>query len=183
MPHSRRLILFLFGCVTLLPAVATAQSPFTPGGWILTPSVGIVFDPDADASLTASAAAGYPLSAPRVGVEGELGHVFDLVPDDRDVDSSLTTIHGAVLYFFETSYAATPYLAAGLGVGHFSHNVTGPAPGSQDSTEIGFNLGGGLTYPVDDRLWLRGDFRVFKHIDEIPTAWRLGASVVFSLPN
>jgi hypothetical protein len=162
------------------PATASAQSPLT-GGWFLSPAVGIALDPDADVSLTVSGAAAYPLTS-AVALEGELGHVFDMAPDDRDVDSSLTTIHGSVLYFFDSDYVATPYVAAGLGVGRFSHRVVLPRA-SIRATELGFDLGGGVTYPLPSSTWLRGDFRYFKHIDDIPSAWRFSASVVLQVAN
>ena len=181
MSDIRRVAVLLFCGLTIMPAAAGAQSPLTPGGWIVTPAIGIAFDPDGDVSLTLSGAAGHRIAGPW-GVEGELGHVFDTEPDTRDVDSSLTTVHGTLLYFIETSYALTPYLAAGLGVGHFSHEESTPDD-SFESTEVGFNLGGGVTHPLDDRLWIRGDFRFFKHIDEIPSAWRLSAAVVLNLSN
>ena len=161
------------------PATASAQSPLT-GGWFVSPAVGIALA-NADVSLTVSGAAAYPVTS-AVALEGELGHVFDMAPDDRDVDSSLTTIHGSVLYFFDSDYVATPYVAAGLGVGRFSHRVVLPRT-SIRATELGFDLGGSVTYPLRNSTWLRGDFRYFKHIDDIPSAWRFSASVVLQVAN
>jgi hypothetical protein len=165
--------------LVLSPATANAQSPLESGGWFVSPLLGIALDPDADPSLTLAVAGGYPVTS-TLAAEGELGHVFDMAPGDRDVDSSLTTVHAALLYFFESEYAAVPYVAAGLGLGRFSHQVTRP-PASIDATEMGFNLGGGVTYPLDGRAWLRGDFRYFKHIDEIPSTWRFTAGVVLTV--
>ena len=168
-------------CLACVPGVANAQSPLTPGVWILSPAIGIALDSDADTTLSASVAAAYPLT-PVVAVEGELGHLFDLAPDNPVVDSSLTTVHGSLLYFLETGSALQPYLAAGLGVGRFSFDVEGP-PDSFETTEIGFNLGGGVTYPIDGNVWLRGDFRYFKHIDEVPSAWRFSVGIALRLAN
>ena len=168
-------------CLAAVPGVALAQSPLASDTWLLTPSIGFAFDPDADITLTASVAAAYPVT-PNIAVEGELGHLFDLASDDADVDASLTTVHAAMLYFFDTEYALTPYLAAGLGVGHFSHEVRFP-PLSIDSNEIGFNLGGGVTYPLADAAWLRGDVRFLKHIDDVPSAWRFSAGLTMRLGN
>jgi hypothetical protein len=172
---------FLVVCLAAVPGVALAQSPLASDTWLLTPSIGFAFDPDADVTLTASVAAAYPVT-PNVAVEGELGHLFDMASDDADVDSSLTTVHAALLYFFDTDYVLAPYLAAGLGVGHFSHEVIFP-PVSIDSNEIGFNLGGGVTYPIADAAWFRGDFRFFKHIDDVPSAWRFSVGVTLRLGN
>ena len=166
--------------VVFAPATASAQSPLA-GDWFFSPAVGIAFDPDADVTLAVSAAVAYPLTS-AVALEGELGHLFDMAPDDRDVDSSLTTVHGSVLYFFDSEYVATPYVAAGLGVGRFSHQVVLP-PASIEATEIGFDLGGGVTYPLRSSTWVRGDFRYFKHIDDVPSAWRFSASIVLQVAN
>jgi len=168
-------------CLALVPGAANAQSPLEPGTWILSPSIGIAIDSDADASLSVAAAAAYPLTT-TFAVEGELGHLFDLAPDDPDVDSSLTTVHGTLLYFPNTEYVLQPYAAAGLGIGRFSHEVDAP-PFSFKTTEIGFNLGGGLTYPMNDSVWFRGDVRFFKHIDDVPSAWRFSAGITLRLAN
>jgi hypothetical protein len=166
--------------VLLAPRIAGAQAPTEAGdAWLLTPSLGLALDPDADASLTVAGALGYPLT-PTLAVEGELGHAFDLAPGDADVDSSLTTVHGSLLYFFPTDFELTAYAAGGLGVAKFRHDVTEP-PDSIDSTELGFNLGGGVTYPVNDRVFVRGDVRVFKHIDDVPTIWRFAGGVTVRL--
>jgi hypothetical protein len=163
----------------LAPADALAQSPYDPGEWLVSPALGIAFDADADVSPALAGAIGYPVTQSLI-IEAELGHLFDLAPGDADVDSSLTTIHAAALYFFETEYVAAPYVAGGIGIGHFSHDVTTPRA-SISQTEIGVNLGGGVSYPIRDRVLARGDLRFFKHIDDVPSAWRLAAMVTFAL--
>ena len=161
---------------------ASAQSPLgSTNAWLITPMLGVAVDGDANKSLTVAGALGYPITR-SLAVEGELGHVFDLAPDDANVDASLTTVHGSALYFFDTSYVATPYVAAGLGVAKFSRDVQSPKA-SADATEMGFNLGGGITYPLNDRAWVRGDVRVFKHIDNVPTVWRFAAAVTVRLSD
>ena len=96
--------------------------------------------------------------------------------------SSLTTVHGALLFFFPTEYRLTPYLAGGIGFGKFAHDVTEP-PAEIDRTEVGFNFGGGVTYPMNDAIWLRGDVRLLKHVDDVPTIWRFGAGVTIRIGN
>jgi hypothetical protein len=161
----------------IVPAAASAQSPLQSDSWLVSGGIGLALDPDADPSLTFLASAAFPITS-IVAIEGELAHVVDMEPGDGDVDSSLTTVHASALYFFETDYELTPYLAAGLGLGKFSHEVRIPAAlFKRDATEVGFNLGAGATYPVGDSAFVRGDFRYFKHIDDVPSVWRFTAGV------
>jgi hypothetical protein len=165
--------------VTALPDAASAQPPLERGTWLVTPAIGLALDSDADPSLAVSGGLAYPITS-FFAVEGELAHVFDMAPDDADVDSALTTVHGSLLYFFRTPYFLTPYVAAGLGVGKFSHEVRNP-PASISGTELGFNLGGGITHPLSSATWFRGDVRYFKHIDDVPTVWRFSAGITIRL--
>jgi hypothetical protein len=176
----RRHLLVLV-CLAAWPGVASAQSPLATDTWILSPSIGIALNPDGDASLSAGVAAAYPLT-PVFAVEGELGHLFDMASDNPNLDASLTTVHGSLLYFLDTGTAILPYFAGGIGVGRFAVEVDEPSF-SDSTTEIGFNLGGGVTYPMADNVWLRGDFRYFKHIDEVPSAWRFSIGVALQLSN
>lgn len=170
-----RIVLTALFVSALNSVSAFAQEPFQAGEWMLTPSIGLALDSDADPSLTLAGGAAY-FFAPGIAVEGEIGHALDLAPGDADVDSSLTTIHGSVLYFLDAGYVMVPYLAGGIGIGDFSHDVVRP-PARIDQTEFGFNLGAGVTYPLADGLYARGDFRFFKHIDNVPSLWRFGAGI------
>jgi len=163
--------------VITLPSLARAQSPVQPGAWTISPLLGVAFDNDGDASLALAGAVDYYVT-PEFALEGELGHVFDTAPDDANVDASLTTAHASVLYIFDA--ALRPYVAAGIGAGHYSVEVTRPQA-TFETTEIGFNLGAGVIYPLDSRLGVRGDFRYFKHIDNVPSSWRLSGGVTLKL--
>jgi hypothetical protein len=166
-------------CLLSSAALVHAQSPVAPDTWMVTPSIGFALDPDADVTLAIAGGFAIPVT-PVMAVEAEVGHLFDMAPGDADVDSSLTTVHGALLYFMKTEFLLTPYVAGGLGIGHFSHDVTVP-PASSSQTEIGFNLGAGVTYPLDDRIGVRGDFRYFNHIDDGPSTWRFLAGLTLRL--
>jgi len=163
--------------VITLPSLARAQSPVQPGAWTISPLLGVAFDNDGDASLSLAGAVDYYVT-PEFALEGELGHVFDTAPDDANVDASLTTAHASVLYIFDAAFR--PYVAAGIGAGHYSVEVTRPQA-TFETTEIGFNLGAGVIYPLDSRLGVRGDFRYFKHIDNVPSSWRLSGGVTLKL--
>jgi opacity protein-like surface antigen len=159
-----------------LPQAAHAQPPLQRDTWLVSGALGLALDADASPSLTLHGAAAFPLTSV-LAIEGELGHVFDIAPGNVSVDSSLTTFHATALYFFNTTYVLTPYLAAGIGLGKYSIDV--PAGSSFSTTEIGFNLGGGVTYPL--KIWratyFRGDFRYFKHIDDVPSVWRFSGGL------
>lgn len=161
--------------LAMLPDAAHAQPPLQKDTWLVSGSLGLALDADASPSLTLHGAAAFPLTSV-LAIEGELGHVFDIAPGNVSVDSSLTTFHATALYFFNTSYVLTPYLAAGIGAGKYSIEAT---PAKFSTTEIGFNLGGGVTYPL--KIWratyFRGDFRYFKHIDDVPSVWRFSGGL------
>ena len=168
-------VIFANVLLVSMPEGAYAQPPLQRDTWLLTGGLGLALDADANPSLTLLGAAAYPLTS-QFAVEGEIGHVFDIAPGNVNVDSSLTTVHATALYFINTSYVLTPYLAAGIGLGKYSVDFDPGANFSQ--TEIGFNLGGGVTYPVRGATYLRGDFRYFKHIDDVPSVWRFSGSVM-----
>ena len=159
--------------MTAAPDVAHAQPPLQRDTWLLSAALGLALDADASPSLTIHGAAAYPLTSD-LAIEGELGHVFDIAPGNVNVDSSLTTFHATALYFINTSYVLTPYLAAGIGAGKYSVEV---APAKFSTTEVGFNLGAGVTYPVGRATYFRGDFRYVKHIDDVPSVWRFTGGV------
>ena len=159
--------------VSLVPHIAHAQTPFQDGTWLASGAAGIAFDPDGDASFVVDVGAAFPLSD-QFALEGELGHVLDLAPDNSEIDASVTTAHGSLLYLVNTSYKLTPYLGAGLGVGKFAVNT--PA-GEGSATEFGFNLGAGVLYPLSGGASVRGDFRYFKHIDNLPSVWRITGGI------
>ena len=162
--------------VTFLPASAHAQPPLARDTWLATGLLGLALDADADPSLAIAGAAAFPLSR-NFAIEGELGHVFDTVPGNAAVDASLTTFHGSVLYFFDTEYVLTPYVAAGIGAGKYSFEFRVPPRVEGSSTEVGFNVGAGVTYPLGRATYIRGDFRYFKHNDEVPSIWRFAAGI------
>ena len=168
-----RLVALAALLITSIPNIAHAQAALQKGTWLASGAAGLAVDSDSNASFAIDASAAFPLNA-RLALEGELGHVLDLAPDDSAVDASMTTAHGNLLYLFNTSYVLTPYVTGGLGVGKFAVNT--PA-GDASDTEFGFNLGAGVLYPLAGGASIRGDFRYFKHIDNLPTVWRFTGGI------
>ena len=177
--HLRPLLLAFFFIVVAIPGAAHAQSPVEAGsGWVVSALGGLAVDEDGDLSPAAGAAAAYAVTR-TIAVEGELAHAFDIAPADSAVDSSVTTVHGSMLYFFTTPFTMAPYVAGGIGIAKFSEEVAGgPATGR---TEIGFNFGGGVTHPLGERVWARGDVRLVSHIDDVPLLWRFTGALTVRL--
>lgn len=168
-----RLVALAVFLISSFPHVADAQAPLQKGTWIASGGAGVAVDPDGNASFVVDVAAAFPLNG-RVALEGELGHVLDLAPDESAVDTSITTAHGNLLYLFNTSYVLTPYVTGGLGIGKFSVNTP---VGDASRNEFGFNLGAGVFYPLAGGTSIRGDFRYFKHIDDLPSVWRFTGGI------
>ena len=47
------------------------------------------------------------------------------------------------------------------------------------STEVAYNFGGGVKYPVSERFLARADLRRFQSTDLSPDFWRLYAGLTF----
>lgn len=148
--------------------------------------------PDGRAGTMVAGAVGYGLT-PKLAIEGEVSHVFDPA-DDPDVDSALTTAAASLLYHFGAQ-RLQPYVAAGLGVGRYALEVTVP-PAEVDATALAVNLGAGVTYALNPRLHVRGDFRYFNYthgtssdpanlliVEDVPSAWRFAGAVTVRIPR
>ncbi|HEX6324673.1 MAG TPA: porin family protein [Vicinamibacterales bacterium] len=163
------------------PAAAQTTSPVVEAGtWSATPFLSFTFGGNGDTtSLGVGGAAAYDLTD-LFSVEGELAFVFDLVGDNDDVDWSVLTAGGNVLYHFPLANGMAPYATAGLGFARSSFSAPEPAL-TDDATEFGFNFGGGLKAPLTDTLAARGDIRYFKYIDEGPDGWRVYGGLTWKL--
>lgn len=165
-------------------APAAAQSVARPGTWTVTPFLGSSLDVSegADNNLALGFAVGWDLT-PNVGFEGELSYLFDLAGDSNTVDWSLTNVSGNFIYHFDTR-TMTPYATFGLGFERSSLDFESPDPLEllrPSTTEIAFNFGGGVKYPLTDSLLVRGDLRRFQSNDLAPDFWRLYAGLTFNL--
>lgn len=162
-----------------LPAAAHAQSVVEPNTVTVTPFLSASFGTSGDlgSSLGIGAAIGYDLTR-NLGFEFETGRVFDVAGDDDILDWSLTNIHGNVIYHFDTP-RVTPYGVFGLGWERSSPEFEGDVLDLESSTEIAWNIGGGVKVPVTDRLIARADLRRFQVNDEAPDHWRLYGGLTF----
>jgi len=178
--------IFFMTCVLISVArvpTAAAQSIAEPRTWTVTPFLGPsmgVGDPANDDSLGGGVAVGYDWTS-NLGFEGELGHLFDVAGGTDALDWSITNFSGNVLYHFDVR-RFTPYATFGLGFERSAVDVKDPEPlalypGS--ATEVSYNFGGGVKYPLTRRLVARGDLRRFSANDMAPDYWRLYGGISF----
>jgi opacity protein-like surface antigen len=168
---------------TAMPAAA--QSVAQPKTWTVSPFMGGSMGLDADGaggnSLGIGVGVGYDLTS-NIGFEGELGYLFDAAGDTGIVDWSVTNFSGNFIYHFDVK-RVTPYATFGLG---FERSSIDPDDETlqlvmPSSTEIAFNFGGGVKYPLTPSLLLRGDLRRFQANDFAPDFWRAYAGLTFTL--
>jgi opacity protein-like surface antigen len=174
------------GLFTTTPAHAQSTLP-EPGTFDITPFIGFGFgfgddrfdplDPtDPSTSFLLGVAVGYNLTT-NLSIEGELGVVPDIVGDSDRVDLGVTTFSANGVYHFDTQTKFVPYATFGLGFGNAGLDIEDV--GDESNTEFLFNLGGGVKYPLNDRLQVRGDLRYISINDDNPNFWRLYGGVTF----
>ena len=170
----------------MLAGSAGAQSLPEPRTWTVTPflntSMGIS-DPAPGNSVGLGFAVGYDWTG-NLGFEGEFSHLLDVAGDDAAIDWSISTFSGNVLYHFDAGQI-TPYATFGLGFERSSASlkITDPVILVFDpsATEVSFNFGGGLKFPLTERIAARADLRRFQAIDIAPNFWRLYGGLTFVL--
>jgi opacity protein-like surface antigen len=165
-----------------IPSSANAQSVAEPNTVTATPFLSASFGTSNDlgSSLGIGAAVGYDWTR-NLGFEVEFGRVFDVAGDDENLDWGLTNISANVVYHFNVP-RVTPYATAGLGWERSSPDFEVPDPlalvvGS--STEVAWNIGGGVKVPAGERLIARADLRRFQVNDVAPDHWRLYGGLTF----
>lgn len=183
---TRLFFTVLVAAMPLAASPAAAQSIAEPGTWSVTPflgsSMGIDDDAGAGNSLLLGVGFGYDLTS-NIGFEGELGHLFDVSGNNQNVDWSVTNFNGNFVYHFDVRNI-TPYATFGLGFEHSGVDVKNPDPLAlypPSATELSFNFGGGVKYPLTDTLVLRGDVRRFEANDLAPDYWRVYGGLAFAL--
>ena len=162
--------------LSLVPLTAGAQSVTEPHTITVTPFLSSSFgvSQDLGASLGLGVAISYDLTT-RLGFEGELGHVFDVLGDTANADLAVTNFSGNAVYNFPLR-RVTPYATFGIGVERSSLDVKTPDPLAiypPTSTEVSYNFGGGVKVPVSELFVARADIRRFQANDLAPDYWRL----------
>ena len=158
------------------------QSLAEPNTVTITPFASVSFGLSEDwkSSLGVGVAVGYDFTK-NVGVEFEIGHVFDIAGNDENLDFDLTNISGNVIYHFDVP-RFTPYVALGLGLEFASPEIQNPDPlilYPPSSTEIAWDFGGGVKYAINQRLLARADLRRFQVNDIAPDHWRFYGGITF----
>jgi opacity protein-like surface antigen len=173
------------GCMALMlgmAAPAAAQSVAEPNTVTVTPFLSTSFgvSQNLDRSLGFGAAVGYDFTS-FLGAEFEFGHVFDVVGGDDNLDWSLTNYSVNVLYYFDVP-RVTPYATFGIGWERSNPRFDVPDPLALvvgPSTEVAWNIGGGVKAELTDRLVGRVDVRRFQANDFAPDHWRLYGGLSF----
>ena len=163
-------------------STAPAQSLAEPQTATVTPFLSTSFGTSQNlgGSLGIGVAVGYDLTR-NIGFEGEIGHLFDVLGNDANQDSSITNYSANGVYHFDVS-RFTPYATFGLGIEHVSRSVKNPDPAAiypASGTEVAYNFGGGVKYPVSERFLARADLRRFQSTDLSPNYWRLYGGLTF----
>jgi opacity protein-like surface antigen len=173
---ARILSVCVLGVILIQPARASAQSVAEPNTITVTPFLGGGFGTSQDlgGSGGIGVALGYDVTS-NVGVEGEFAHLFDVAGSDANVDSPVQNYSGNFVYHFDMK-RMTPYATFGLGIEHIGRSVKNPdvlALYAPPSTEVAYNFGGGVKYPITQNFLARGDLRRFQSNDLAPDYWRL----------
>jgi len=162
---------------------AAAQSIAEPRTWTVSPFLGTSMglgDPANNDSLGLGVSVEYDWTS-NLGFEGEFGHLFDVAGETDAVDWSVTNFSANALYHFDVK-RVTPYATFGIGFERSAIDVKNPdvlALTIPSSTEIAYNFGGGVKYPITPRLLARGDLRRVNANDQAPDYWRLYGGLTF----
>lgn len=166
----------------VLPVAAGAQSVAEPNTVTVTPFVSSSFgvSNDLDSSIGIGAAVGYDLTR-NLGFEFDIGRVFDVAGDDDNLDWPLTNFSLNVIYHLNVP-RVTPYAALGLGWERSTLDFEVPDPAAltiPSSTEVAWNIGGGVKVPIGERFLGRADLRRYQVNDLAPDHWRLYGGLTF----
>lgn len=146
--------------ITSTPSVAAAD-------WLFTPYVGGTLLDITDTGTRPVFGGSISWIGPVAGFEVDLGDAPGFLESKtgQAIDSSnlLTFMGNVVVQFPTASSRVRPYAAGGVGLVHTKVTLPGSTFEIEDEN-FGFNLGGGLTVFLNERIALRGDFRYFRAV-------------------
>jgi opacity protein-like surface antigen len=193
--RARRALLLTALVVAWTAAPAHAQ-------WVVSPYVGTNIGDVKAGQVGVGGSVGY--LGGLIGFEFDFdryGHFFKdadvsgIVPDlGTDLDTDAMSFMGNVVAPIRIQGATNwrPYGAAGLGVIHAWFDSANDLFDA-DQNNLGFNVGGGVMYSLNDRVGLRGDLRYFHAlVDEDKheggffkdyAFWRAAFGVTFRFPR
>jgi outer membrane protein with beta-barrel domain len=156
--------------ITAFVMVASVASSFGQGNVEVTGHLGIVGGIGSHGSFGGSL--GVPVTDNLI-LSGDLSYI-PMGGGSATVQGSTTSagarafnFNGTLQYQFKQTHAVFPYAGAGLGFLHSSFDTSTNVPGGPSfsaygsSTDLYFNIGGGLRYFVNDRWGFKPDFMVF----------------------
>jgi opacity protein-like surface antigen len=176
---SLRRFLIAASLVALTSAAAPARAS---ADWLFTPFVGATFggsaniggvgedlDDEFERKLNYGATLAW-MGGGAIGFELDFGYspnFFEVSPDDNDFDLSgdgnVTTLM-ANLVVGAPLGAVRPYASGGVGLVKTRVTNLDQFVGEIDSTDFGFNVGGGIMGFFNDNVGIRGDIRFFRSL-------------------
>jgi opacity protein-like surface antigen len=157
-----------FAFIGSLIAVVMAATPAPAAAdWLLTPYVGGTLFDITDTGTRPVFGGSVAWMGPVAGLELDLSDAPTFLESRAavavDTANLFTLMGNAVVQFPTTSRRIRPYAVGGIGVIHTKITTQSEAVVVEEEN-FGFNVGGGLTAFLNDRVGLRGDFRYFRAV-------------------
>ena len=134
----------------------------------LTPFAGVTFGDDAPATKF-NAGAGLTFMGRYAGFEFDFGYSPDFFGEETDFaligDSNVTTLTGN-LVIGPNFGRVQPYGVVGLGLIRSRISDAEDLFDDVTTNDLGFNVGGGVTGMINDRIGVRGDIRYFRSLQD-----------------
>jgi len=179
---SLRRFLIAASLVALTAAAAPARAS---ADWLFTPFVGATFggsaniggvgedlDDEFERKLNYGATLAW-MGGGAIGFELDFGYspnFFEVSPDDNNFnlsgDGNVTTLM-ANLVVGAPLGAVRPYASGGVGLVKTRVTDLDQFVGEIDSTDFGFNVGGGIMGFFNDNVGIRGDIRFFRSLHDV----------------
>ena len=162
--------LFAIAALAVISSVASFGQGLVPGSVEVTGHLGVVSGIGSHGSFGGSV--GTPITD-RMMLSGDLSYIplgggsVSINGATSSSSAKAFNFNGNLQYQFTPAHAVVPYAGAGLGFLHSSFSSSSNLPGTTPfsaqggSTDLYFNMGGGLRYYVNERWGFRPEFMVF----------------------